>query len=175
MTHATRSQPPQSPANSATNFARMMAWSPPSPTSDRGRDRRCAPGSERASVVRFLFRLADLLMFDRKRSIVGCHLSVVLPGNWIARTLGALVEHAGTFKKGLGISHLTPRWGLTGCVTVCDRMIDSVGREGTRQCSVRGRRQLLLDDTETCQDLIRRWANRSWPLPPGGDRRPSWG
>jgi hypothetical protein len=89
-------------------------------------------GSEHASVVRFLFRLAYLLMFDRKRSIVGCHLSVVLPGNWIARALGALVEHAGTFKKGLGISHLTPRWGLTGCVTACDRMIDSAGREGTR-------------------------------------------
>jgi len=66
-------------------------------------------GSARTSVQRFLFRLADLLMFDRQRSVVGCHLSVVLPGNWIARALGALVEHAGTFKKGLGISHLTPR------------------------------------------------------------------
>jgi hypothetical protein len=59
----------------------------------------------------YLFRgvmVGHVLMFDWKRSIVGSHFPVVLPGYRIGRFFCSLLEHASALGEFLCICHLTP-------------------------------------------------------------------
>ena len=38
---------------------------------------------------------------------MGCHFSVVLAGNWVARLVGTFFKHASTLDKIFGIGHRT--------------------------------------------------------------------
>ena len=66
-----------------------------------------------ASVRRFVLRLAlYFLMFDRQRSIVSGHFSVMLPGNWVGCPFGTFFKHASAFNKVLGVGHWAPPCGV---------------------------------------------------------------
>ena len=66
-----------------------------------------ASGSRRRA---FEFRLIRcFLVLDRQRSIVDSHFSIMLPGNWIGRPFGSLLEHTSTFGKFCCLRHRTPQ------------------------------------------------------------------
>jgi hypothetical protein len=87
----------------------------------------------------------------------------VLSGNWIARAFSAFVEHAGTFKKGLSISHLTPRRGEIASRSAI-KCVDSVGRRRHQIFDTRfaGAENSFILRCRPRQDLIRGRAIRSW-------------
>jgi hypothetical protein len=58
----------------------------------------------------FEFRLIRcFLVLDRQRSIVDSHFSIMLPGNWIGRPFGSLLEHTSAFGKFCCLRHRTPQ------------------------------------------------------------------
>ena len=65
----------------------------------------------RSGVLNRFVRLeCCFLMFDRQRTIVGGHFSVMLAGNRVGRSFGTFFKHACTFNEVLGADHLAPRF-----------------------------------------------------------------
>jgi hypothetical protein len=46
-------------------------------------------------------------MFNRQRSVVGRHFSVVLAGNGVMRSVGTFFKRASTLDKFFGVGHQT--------------------------------------------------------------------
>ena len=59
-------------------------------------------------MLQFALGGPRFLMFNRERSVVRRHFSVVLAGNWIRGTFGTFFKHASTLDKVSGIGHREP-------------------------------------------------------------------